>query len=453
MNRILAIALLSLRSAVRSRMVAVLMCLLVGIMALLPWVIKGDGTISGTIHLLLSYSLGLATTVIAMALLWAGSFAVSAEIQDKTIQTLATKPVSRFHLWAGKWLGLNLLGFLLLAFCGIVTYALLQAQLRSDRWTPDDLATVQRQLTAHAEFRPEQPDFEAQARHELAATPDRTRPDDRSPAERLQQRRQTLIAEFYSVRPLNRNQWTFSPIRGQTEDRPLILRYRFTSSVIGQDAVTGRWLIGTAEKPDQFTHTITHTPRVWNEITVPRHPDWSAKPIVVTYLNEDQGGATLLLDMDQGLTLLAPADPFAVNYLRVLLVKFAQLSFLTALGITAGCLFSLPVAALVSMYILLLVQLGSYIQGMATNEFSLTSAAGIERTTIDLALIAIYKGLAFLLSPLVPGDELTRLANGLLVTWWSALRHLTLQGLLMALLLGAFASYALNRRELALPQS
>jgi hypothetical protein len=452
MHGILAIALLSLRSAVRSRMVAVLMLLLVGIMALLPWIIKGDGTISGIIHLMLSYSLGLATTVIAMALLWAGSFAVSAEIQDKTIQTLATKPISRFHLWAGKWLGLNLLGLLLLAFCGTVTYGLLHLQLTSERWTPDELATAQRQLTAHAEYPPIQPDFEAEARRALTTT-EPTRSDDRAPAEILQQRRQTLIADFFTVRPLNRNQWTFPSIPGQANDQPIILRYRFTSSVIGQEPVSGRWLIGTTEKPDQFTHATTHTPRVWNEIRVTRHADWASKPIVVTYLNEDPNGATLLFDLDQGLTLLAPADTFAANYLRVLLVKFAQLSFLTALGVTAGCLFSLPVAALISMYILLLVQLGSYIQGMATNEFSLTSAAGVERTAIDFALIAIYKGLAFLLSPLVPGDELTRLANGLLVPWWSTLRHLVLQGLVFALLLGAFSSYALNRRELALPQS
>ncbi len=454
MHGILAIALLSLRSAVRSRMVAVLMMLLVSIMALLPWIIKGDGTISGIIHLQLAYSLGLATTVIAMALLWAGSFAVSAEIQDKTIQTLATKPVSSFHLWAGKWLGLNLLGLLLLTFCGVVTYLLLQVQLRSDRWTPDDLATVQRQLTAHAEFTPILPDFDAQARRERAASPADSRGDHRSLDEQQQQRRQSLIAAFFTVRPLGRNQWSFPSIpTQQTDEASLILRFRITSSIIGQESVTGRWMIGTTEKPDQLVLTSSQTPRVWKELRIPYQAEWATKPILITYLNEDANGGTILFDLDQGLTLLAPADPFAINYLRVLLVNYAQLSFLTALGVTAGCLFSLPVAALLGMYILLLVQLGSYIQGMAANEFSLASTTGLERTAIDLILIAIYKGLAFLLSPLVSGDELTRLANGLIVPWWSALRHLILQGLVYSLLLGAFSSFALNRRELALPQA
>lgn len=454
MNAVFAIALLSLRSALRSRMVTTLVALLVAIMVFLPMLIKGDGTMAGFIHLLLSYSLGLASMVIAMTLLWAGSFAVSAEIQEKTIHVLATKPVTRFHIWAGKWLGLNILGLLLIGFCGLTTYGLLHLHLRSDRWTDAQRTEADRLLTARAELLPTTPDFGQLARQQVSAQP--FAPETAVQAnidQQIQAKRQQLIAAFFTVPANGRNQWTFPPFTTAPGDRTVILRYRFSSSMIDQESVSGRWLIGTREQPDLIDITRSQVPRTWSEVEIPYRDSWANEELLITFINTDTNGASLLFDLDQGLTLRAPAGGFAANYLRVLLVKLGRMSFLSALGVTAGCLFSLPVAALIAMYTLLLVQLAPHVRAMAAQDIAWTSPEGGGNPPFGLFLIMVYKALAFLLGPLTEGDELTRLAQGLTVTWNSAAYSLLLPGTLYALLLGAFASYILNRRELALPSS
>jgi len=125
MQQIFAIAQLSIRNAVRSKIVISLLVLLLASVVLLPLTIKGDGTLAGFIQILLSYTLGLASFILALTTLWAGSAAVASEINDKTIQMAAVKPVSRWQIWMDKWLGLNFMNAVLLTMCGLTTYGLL----------------------------------------------------------------------------------------------------------------------------------------------------------------------------------------------------------------------------------------------------------------------------------------------------------------------------------------
>ena len=101
MNRILAIAGIAIRNAVRSRVVIILLGILLLVIIGLPLTVKGDGTIAGQVRILLSYTLGFVSFILSLATLWAGCAAVSLEIQEKQIHLVVTKPVRRVQIWLG----------------------------------------------------------------------------------------------------------------------------------------------------------------------------------------------------------------------------------------------------------------------------------------------------------------------------------------------------------------
>ena len=457
MKPIIAIALLALRNTIRSKMVVSLVLILTLVIVLLPLTIKGDGTMSGFIQILLSYTLGLSSLILAMTTLWAGAASVATEINDKTIQTLCTKPITKRQLWLGKWIGLNLINIGLLIGCGAVTYGMLQWHLQPSRLQPGQAEEAQRLLTARVVVTPDMPDFNALAMERLREQEAREPlPPGTTRAQALHTMRQQAMADANTVRPTGRKQWNFGLISAKNDDAVLTLHYKFATSIVGQSSVKGRWMMGTPDRPDLVTLQKTSVPRSRNEITIPFHPVWREQPLVMTYIDEDPDGSTLLFDLDQGVQLLVPQGSFAPNYIRSLLVVAGQLAFFSALGLTAGCLFSLPVAVFVSLFLFILVRMGSYIQGMAMNEIVLPwQAASPEQAmgwgTIFVALI--YKLLAFLMTPLIQDSALNSISTGQLISIPWTISAFFLQGIAYSLICGWFAASVMNRRELALPQS
>ena len=121
MRRIIAIALIAARSAVRSRLFLLLMLILLVTVIGLPLSIKGDGTVAGRIGLVVYYTLALSAVVLGAATLWTSCAAVSLEIEEKQIHLVMTKPVRGYQVWLGKWLGLVAMNTVLLLVVGPVT--------------------------------------------------------------------------------------------------------------------------------------------------------------------------------------------------------------------------------------------------------------------------------------------------------------------------------------------
>jgi len=457
MKPVIAIARLSLRNTIRSKMVVSLLLILTMVIILLPLTIKGDGTMAGFIQIHLSYTLGLSSLILSLTTLWAGAASVASEINDKTIQTLSTKPVSKLQLWLGKWIGLNIMNLGLLTCCGVVTCGMLFWHIQPSRLSPVQQEEADQLLTARLRVLPDQPDFDARAKERLRDQLSRgPLPEGISQAEALRTIQQQVMADENTIRPTGRKQWNFGPISVRGENAILTIHYRFATSIVGQDHIKGRWLIGTPDRPDLLTIQKTSVPRSRNEISVPYQLIWKDTPLVVTYIDEDVSGATLLFDLDQGILLLTPQGEFIPNYIRSLLIVAGQLAFYSALGLTTGCLFSLPVAAFVSMFLFIMIQMGSYIQGMAMNVIVLPwQAASPEEAmgwgTILVALI--YKILALIMTPLIQENALNSIATGQLISLSWTLNAFFLQGVVYSLVVGWLAAFIMDRRELALPQS
>src|ERR1051325_12166156 len=113
MQRLLAIAKLTLKAAFRYRLVQILMALLLGAVIGFPLVIKHDGTARGFTQILLTYTLGTIVTLLAFATLWLACGTLARDVEECQIQMVAVKPVARWEIWVGKWTGIMLLNLFL----------------------------------------------------------------------------------------------------------------------------------------------------------------------------------------------------------------------------------------------------------------------------------------------------------------------------------------------------
>jgi len=455
MQQIIAIAILSIRNAIRSKVVLCLLALLLIVIILLPLTIKSDGTAAGLIQILISYTLGIAGFILAMTTLWAGSAAVSVEINNKTIQMSASKPVTKMQLWAGKWIGLNIMNTVLLIICGLSTFGVLKWHLHPDRLdNPEMVAEAGQILSARESRLPIIPDFELIARSKLRALVEiKPLPEGITEQDALQQLIQEEKINFQTANSTQQKRWEFKPIVSHSETKTISINYRFSSSRIDQDSVKCHWLVGTPDQPNLFELKKTSVPRTQNNFNVTLDSRWSNEPLIVTFINESEAESSLLFDPDEGMVVLIPRGGFVGNYVKAIAIIWGQLSFLTALGVTAGCLFSLPVATFFSLFFLLLIQMGSYIQTIANIDIIFPWQASPDHvmTWPAIALTLIFKVTSLFLSPLIQLNVLGSLSTGRLIDFKWIFNGFFLQGIAYSLLLGWIAAFVLNRRELALP--
>src|SRR5881392_3541079 len=126
MHRLLAITALTWKAAFRFRLFWVLAGLLLGSVVALPVLLKDDGTARGFIQIMLTYTLSVITTLLGFSTLWLGCGTLARDIEECQMQIVAVKPIARWQIWLGKWIGLMSLNAGLLALSGGSVYGLLQ---------------------------------------------------------------------------------------------------------------------------------------------------------------------------------------------------------------------------------------------------------------------------------------------------------------------------------------
>src|SRR5688572_2511416 len=100
--------------------------LLLGGVVLLPLVIKDDGTARGFTQILLTYTLTMTTALLGFSTLWLACGTLAREMEEAQLQMVAVKPIARWQIWLGKWLGILILNFFLLCLAGAAVFFLMQ---------------------------------------------------------------------------------------------------------------------------------------------------------------------------------------------------------------------------------------------------------------------------------------------------------------------------------------
>src|SRR4051794_23103156 len=125
-QQIAAVIALTWKAALRFRLFIVVTALLLGAVILLPVLIKDDGTARGFTQILLTYTLSAITALLGISTLWLACGTLARDIEECQMQMVAVKPIARWRIWGGKWLGIMGLNAVLLGISGLGVYVLLQ---------------------------------------------------------------------------------------------------------------------------------------------------------------------------------------------------------------------------------------------------------------------------------------------------------------------------------------
>src|SRR6478736_4344380 len=139
MQRLFAIVTLTWRAAFRFKLFVVVAGRALLAVVGLPILIKDDGTARGFTQILLTYTLSTVTGLLGLSTLWLACGTLARDIEECQMQVVAVKPIPRWQIWLGKWLGIMSLNAALLALSGGCVYGLLQ-------WRASKLPPEQQQV-------------------------------------------------------------------------------------------------------------------------------------------------------------------------------------------------------------------------------------------------------------------------------------------------------------------
>jgi len=356
--RIAAIALLSMRAALRSRLVLTLAALLLLALAGLPGWLRGDGTANGTFTLLVGHTLAACFFLLAATSLGAGCAAIAVERGAGSAVLTAVKPVRPLALWFGKWIGIVLLdaALLLVVILGLRLQLLLRAPSLPADWRRCD-RIISCVLPDPAE--------EA-ARAVRALRREGRLPADRSAAEARADLERELRNRYTLIHPGESRSWRFILPRRVKAGRAPVLRAVFETPY-GLREETAVALRAWTLAPPGIRFEAETALMAGETLTIPLPPGFGeAGATVETAFQVPPGaGAPLLLHPGRNLALLLPGGSFERNAALAALILLAALAALAACGLALGSCFSFPVASFAATALILLALLGSCASGEA----------------------------------------------------------------------------------------
>jgi hypothetical protein len=175
----------------------------------------------------------------------------------------------------------------------------------------------------------------------------------------------------------------------------------------------------------------------------------------LTIVFENRNDSALVFPLDDGLEVLYREGGFEVNFIRGLGIILCWLALLAALGLAAASLLSFPVAAFVSLSILV-VALSSGTLSTVVAEGTVTGAnhetGAVSATWIDAVLVPMFQGILGIVNLVQNFSPVDALSTGRSITWAELGRAFAQVVLLLGGLLSLLGILFFTRRELATVQ-
>lgn len=439
LRRISAVALLCLRTALRSRMVVSLLLLLLLVLGLLPSMTRGDGTPTGEWRVLLTYPLTAVTVILGLATLWAGCAVFAGEIDAGRLQLTRIQPVRPFEIWLGHWLGLVLLNTLLLAVVWGALAVWVHVRIGSDDRQPDSLQQPWVTLS------PAWPDPETAVQALMA----RWRAENRLDPEQSQaELRRELMRRIHAHHPLAPGETQVYPF---TLDRPLDesirlieLRIDLAAGTPMQRDLTGTLTVRDPDSGRAIAQTLdTREAGSHKPLRIDPGPLRQARRLEVVLQSAPGEDRPTVLVGRQAVTLRLPRGSHGANTLRAAFGLLGLMAVLTAVGLLFGAVLSFPVAAFCASITLVVVLLSRFVASQGYWWASDTPTLIEQLSTLLVRLVATAGA---------PVDLDTPIARLAALEWipWRVFLHASFMRLVLyPLLLGTAAANALKYREVA----
>jgi len=453
MHRIWAVARNTIRQALRMRVAAVFLVLLLILLPILGLTVTGDGTLKGRLQTFVSYGFSLTSLLLSFLTIIVSIYTITSDIEHRQIYTVVTKPIRRSHLILGKLLGVIVLDVALLAlFTGIIYGAILfMPRLLSA--SPEEVREVDNEFfTARASLVPPEIDVT----EETQALYDRLEKNDQldqvykgySRAETLKLLAKQKRLEKRAAAVGQRLLWEFKNVKPLDPNQSLFIRFKYDVSATPPDEQAwGDWYIGdlrqigagTEIATPVFRSTRKDPVRTFREIEAPAAAVAKDGYLAIGFMNPPLNETVVIFPLEDGLEVIYKADTFGGNFIRAALLILCRLIFLACLGTLAGSFLSFPVAILFCLVIFLT----GTVSGFVMESFDSLSK------NIGFVYTYTVRGLVQLLPQFDKYNPTTFLVPARLITWAFVGKVAALMVCVKALLLLVLALVIFSFRELA----
>jgi len=457
MQPLLAIVGLTWKAAFRYRLFWVVTTLLLVAVVALPLLLKDDGTAAGFAQILITYTLSAVTGLLGLCTLWLACGTLARDIEDCQIQMVAVKPIARWQIWAGKWLGLLTLDAVLLAVAGLGIFGLLEYRAR--KLPEKELFKLKNEvLVARASVK--EPDMEAAIRketdREFKESLAKGAAADINPGALRQQIALNVRAALQVVQPNETRLWKIplGAMKDRLKDQPLYVRMKFNSAdMLRQENLHAYWQVGYPKKTALWQEEMSVVPDTFYEFKIDPNLFDENGDLYIAFLNVNE--TAVLFTLQEGMEVLYRQGGFGLNFVRGLGIILCWLGLLAALGLASASFLSFPVAAFFSIAVLMI----SFSSGTLTNVVNDGTLLGFNEekgvkghSAVDTLAVPAFKGMLEVINLVQGFSPIDSLSTGRLIpleTLGQAVGQII--GLLGGLL-AAGGIFIFSRRELATAQ-
>ena len=458
---------LTWKSAFRYRIFWVMAVTLAVAVVGLPMVLKDDGTAKGLTQIVLTYTLSAVSVALGIATLWLSCGTLARDVEDCQIQMVVSKPIGRWQVWLGKWLGILALNAMLLVLAGAAIFFLLQ--WRSHRLPADQQTVLHNEIfVARAAMRMRPPDL-SKSIEAAAAQWRKNNPSAKPSADEMvvlnsqwagEARADLERVEPYPGGPPRVWEINCSSLPAKMRTEPMQMRVKFnvtadTNAVAAlNNATTYRtvWRIGppSSQQPQILEESLP--PNSYQELPLSPLLDPKGNLYVVLFNVDD---TALYFPIEDGFEVLYRESTFAVNFARGMAVILCWLALLSAIGLASASFFSFPVAAFCSLAVLLVgLSTGtlSEVQREKSLFFGDSQKPPLVARMIDSVVVPVLGAALKVVNLVESFSPVDSLSTGHSITWGQLGAAAGQIVLLMGGLFSAAGILLFHRRELAATQ-
>jgi hypothetical protein len=391
--------------------------------------------------------------------LWLACGTLARDIEECQIQVVATKPIARWQIWLGKWLGIVSLNAALLAISGASVFALLQ--YRATQLPPEEQYVLRNEvLVARGSVKPPaftqeiEEETEKQLKEILSKT---TVTAGDLPLLRTQIK-ERIKSAFQLAPPGTPRPWQIDLGRAKDSlrDRPLYVRVKFNTANYSGSGVTytALWRIGQPGTTHYWdSEPMSLAPDTFHEFEIP--PNLFDEKGVLTVVFYNPNDTTLLFSIEEGMEVLYRESGFGVNFIRGLGIILCWMALLATLGLSSASFLSFPVAAFFSLGLLAMV----FSTGTLSTAVSEGTVMGSDHETgqsvstmADKLIIPVFRAALGVIKLAKDFSPIDSLSTGRSITWGQLAQAFGQIVLLLGGIIGGIGVAIFNRRELATAQ-
>jgi len=450
-QRIGAVSRLTTKAAFRFKLIPWLLLTIGLAITTIPYLIRHDGTAEMFARVQLSYSLIVAGILLAASTLWLSCGILAQDIEKHYISLITSKPIARWEIWLGRWIGIFALNSALITLVGIGVFGILL--LHSKKLSPEEQKQLnQVVLTSRTSVSEEPPDEEKEINLLFERRTENMNIDLANESRIRERLKEEVRWMNQLVKPLYRRIWSI-PIEKKFSNKnneTLQIQVKFYSSPDAEiTSFPMTWLIGDPKSPTRWEKNLDLTPMTTHEWSIPANlitPDG--------YLNiecQNYTDLTIVFKIEDGLRVLYKDGSFLANYCKALLIILSWLGLISALGLWAATFASLPVATFLISTIFLVVGSGGLFELIATEGTISTYNEDTGKGNwnyLDWLLVPLFTVLYQIVEILRSISPIDRLVTGQSIQTQEWLAYLTLIGSMLITPFSFWGMFLLTRKEL-----